>query len=143
MLGPHSLSSLPDVSNETLKRAITLNDLRYYLSNQVAVIGTVGWYKLNGATGKYERSGGHFFNIYGYDYSADWGTEKILLKVVNPWVDYGSRAEKEMFDDVWMTILPASRDIYPENINYELKGPGFIFTDYKALVEDVFVIHPY
>lgn len=143
MIGAHSKSSVPGHSNDQLKRAVTTNDLRYYLSNQAGVIMTVGWYKFNVNEQKYVRDGGHFFNLYGYDFDAAWGNEKIILKVVNSWINYTGRNSADMFDDVAMNKVTGPEFYYPANIQFELTGPGFTFTESKALVEDIFIIFPF
>lgn len=142
MIGPHSKEAPAGYRIEDVKRTITTSDLRYYVANQVPVIMGIGWYKFNTTTQTYERTGGHFFNIYGYDYNAAFGDDKMILKVVNSWINYTGRERANMFDDVTMTRVTGLPTYYPDQVVYELSGPGFIFNEYKALVEDLFIMFP-
>jgi hypothetical protein len=129
MVGAHS--------TDGTQTTVTPEVLRYYLANQVGVVMMVGWYKLN-ENNVWERTGGHFFNLYGYDYNVDWGAEKIILKSVNSWINYGGREPSRMFDNIVM----AKFDSKVTFVEYEVKGPGFDHTSYKALVDDILIILP-
>lgn len=142
MIGPHAKEAPIGYQIEDVRRTITTNDLRYYLSNQIPVIMAIGWYKFNNATQTYERDGGHFFNLYGYDYNAAFGDNKMILKVVNSWINYTGRARENMYDDVTMTRVTGLPTYYPDSVVFELEGPGFTFTGMKALVEDLFIMYP-
>lgn len=137
MLGPDSQEAPQGHVLGDVKRMLRISDVRYYTKARLPVIMMVGWYKFNG-TG-YERTGGHFFNVYGDDYDNAWGEEKIVLKVVNSAQDYTGRDRSQMYDDVTM----ARFNLWPGNPQvYELNGPGFNYTNYKALVEDILIMIP-
>lgn len=142
MIGPHSKEAPAGYRIEDVRRAVTTNDLRYYLAYQYPVIMGIGWYTFNTTTQTYERNGGHFFNIYGYDYNASFGDNKMILKVVNSWINYTGRERVNMFDDVTMTRVTGLPTYYPESVVFELEGPGFTFNQTKALVEDLFIMIP-
>ncbi len=131
MIGAHSKDG------ESTLTAVTPDVLRYYLANQVGVVMMIGWYQKN-ASNEYVRTAGHFFNLYGYDYDKAWGSEKIVLKSVNSWINYQGRARTQMFDDISMEKIETGIP----NIQYEIKGPGFDFTEYKAFVDDILVVLP-
>lgn len=131
MIGSHSRDG-----NGALT-AVTPDILRYYLANGVGVVMMIGWYKKTDQ-GAYERTGGHFFNIYGYDYNKAWGAEKITLKSVNSWINYAGRDRTLMFDDITMTKIPTGIT----NIDYMVSGPGLEFAGYTALIDDIIVALP-
>ncbi|MFL5784562.1 MAG: hypothetical protein ACJ76H_08145 [Bacteriovoracaceae bacterium] len=131
MIGAHSQDG-----NNT-QTTVSPDVLRYYLANKIGVVMMIGWYKPN-ANGGHDRTGGHFFNVYGYDYSAAWGSETIVLKVVNSWVNYAGRDRSQMFDNITMKKLTTGID----HVEYELSGPGLEFDGYKALVDDILVVLP-
>ncbi len=142
MIGPHSQEAPTGYRIEDVRRTVAISDLRYYLANQVPVIMGIGWYTFNSTTQKYERNGGHFFNLYGYDYNAVFGENKMILKVVNSWINYTGRERINMFDDVVMTRVTGLPTYYPDQVVFELEGPGFTFNQTKALVEDLFIMFP-
>lgn len=131
MIGSHSRDG-----DGTLT-AVTPDILRYYLAGGVGVVMMIGWYKKN-AQGAYERTSGHFFNIYGYDYNTAWGTEKITLKAVNSWINYTGRDRTQMYDDITMTKIVTGID----KIDYKINGPGFDFAEYTALIDDILIVLP-
>lgn len=141
IIGPHARYASPGNDLSAFQRAIAIDHIRYYVGSQAAVIMGVGWYVFNSTTQMWERSGGHFFNIYGYDFNASWANEKVVLKAVNSWIDYTGRDQASMYDDVVMTHVTGAQ--YPSQIEFELSGPGFTFNGYKALAEDIFVMLPY
>lgn len=142
IIGPHAQEAPPGYDISSVKVPLAVDYIRYYVGNQAAVIMGVGWYKLNTATNIYERIGGHFFNIYGYDYDLAWQQDKVIIKSVNSWIDYTGRSAENMYDDVVMTKItnPAN---YPDGLAYTLSGPGFTFNDFKAVAEDIFVMLPF
>jgi len=141
MIGPHSPEAPEGYPIETNRHVLSVNDLRAYVGNRLMVVMGIGWYTYNAATGVYTREGGHFFNVYGYDYNQAWDQERIVLKVVNSWSNYSDRHPSEYFDNVTMTKLPNDGTTYPQETAYELRGPGFDFTQ-RAFVEDIFVALP-
>jgi hypothetical protein len=141
IVGPHAIdapagSTLPDFQHN-----VRIEDVRAYLSHRLMVVMGVGWYDYNPATRTYTRIGGHFFNLYGYDYSAAWGEDHITLKAVNSLVDYTGRARENMYDSLEMTAVPNDGTQYPSETGFILTGPGFNFVQ-KTLVEDLFVVLP-
>lgn len=141
MIGPHTIEAPPGVPLETIQKVLSVHDIRSYVGHRLMVIMGIGWYMHDAATNSWVRQGGHFFNIYGYEYSNAWGDNQINLNVVNNWVDYSAREPKDMFDSISMTKLPDDGTNYPQETAYQLSGNGFDFTQ-KALVEDIFVALP-
>ena len=141
MIGPHATEAPPGYPLESVQHVLTAADVRQYASAGVTVLMGVGWYELNATTHQYTRTGGHFFDVYGYDYSKSWGENGLILKAVNSWVDYTGRAPAQMYDDVTMLKLPTDGTVYPKETAFMLSGPGFQF-DQKAFVEDIFVAVP-
>lgn len=142
MIGPHAKEAPIGYQIEDVRRTITTSDLRYYLANQIPVIMGIGWYNFDQTTQTYVRNGGHFFNLYGYDYNTAWGDNRMNLKVVNSWINYTGRERVNMFDDVSMTRVTGLPTYYPDSVVFELEGPGFTFANSKALVEDLFIMYP-
>lgn len=139
MVGPHARYAPEGSTMEQMRSPIIVDHIRYYISNQAAVIMAIGWYKFNPATNAYERDGGHFFNVYGYDYNKAWGQSQVTLKVVNSWVNYTGRQAQDMYDNISMTKV---NETFPEGHSYELSGNGFTFYGMRAMVEDLFIMYP-
>jgi hypothetical protein len=144
MIGPHSVNAPADTPLDSVQHVLRLSDIKYYVYHQAAVLMGIGWYKFNPATQIYERSGGHFFNLYGYAAMADWGEDQSDLFVVNSWIDYRNRPADQQFDTVKISrINYLNPQAVPAEVAYELAGEGFDFAEYKAFVEDIFVAFPY
>lgn len=141
IVGPHAINTPPGTPLSTVQHVVTVNDVHTYLKQKLMVIMGVGWYDYNPATRTYTRIGGHFFNLYGYDYNSAWGEGRITLKAVNSLVDYSSRLPGLMFDSLEMTAKPLDGTTYPSETNFVITGPGFNFVQ-KTLVEDLFVVWP-
>jgi hypothetical protein len=142
MVGAHANTSPPGVPLQTMQHVANVTDVRTYVGNRLMVLMGVGWYSFDAATQSWTRQGGHFFNVYGYDYTNALGEAQINLKVVNSWIDYSNRPAAQMFDTVTMTrIQPQAGVTYPAEVAYVLDGPGFQFAQ-KAFVEDLFVALP-
>lgn len=144
MIGPHARTAPPENTVEDMQKSLSVNSLKYFLKNQAAVIMGIGWYKFNTATNTFERTSGHFFNLYGYGYVNTWGTNRLDLFVVNSWIDYSQRPANAPFDHIILTSLAAYQPTtLPSDVSFELKGTGFNDPVLKAFVEDIFVAYPY
>ena len=141
MIGPHAIEAPAGSSLSDVQHVLTVADVHQYAQQGLAMLMTIGWYQFDPATQAYKRVGGHYFDVYGYDYSPEWGETKITLKVVNSFVDYTGRAPGQMYDDVLMTHIPAANG-YAGVSAFEVNGPGLQFPGYKSLVEDIFVAIP-
>ncbi len=137
MVGTHAPDS-PTGNLADMQRPVTVTDVRTYMAYDLAMIMAVGWYNKDAVTGKYTRAGGHIFNVYGYAYKTAWGEDGIVLKVVNPMIDYSGRPSTEMFDDVNMLYAGADS---PNGQSYSVEGTGFL-PEYHGYVEDLFVALP-
>ncbi|WP_409479696.1 hypothetical protein [Pseudobdellovibrio sp. HCB154] len=144
MIGPHSINAPAGSPLDAVQHVLRLSEIKYYVAHQAAVLMGIGWYKFNPATQIWERTGGHFFNLYGYANMAGWGEDQADLFVVNSWIDYRSRPANEQFDTVKITSTGyLNQASMPAEVAYELAGEGFNFAEYKAFVEDIFVAFPY
>lgn len=144
MIGPHARTAPPGNTVEDLQKALSVTSIKYFLKNQAAVIMGIGWFKFDPQSRKYVRTGGHFFNLYGYGYVNDWGANRLDLFVVNSWVNYSTRPAGKVFDHIILSSLAAYQpETLPSDVSFELQGTGFNFPDYKAFVEDIFVAYPY
>jgi hypothetical protein len=141
MIGAHATEVPPQSTIDQVQHVLGIDDLRYFLGAQAGVVMGIGWYSYNATTQSYTREGGHLFAVYGYDYQKAWAKNQMVLDVVNSWMDYQSRTPNQMFDRVTMTALPADGTRYPVETGYELRGPGFNFTQ-RAFVEDIMVAYP-
>jgi hypothetical protein len=141
IVGPHAINAPPGTPLATMQHVVTINDVHTYVKQKLMVLMGVGWYNYNPATHTYTRIGGHFFNVYGYDYNNAWGEGHITLKAVNSLVDYSGRIPGMMFDSLEMTAVPADGTTYPSETQFVITGPGFNFVQ-KTLVEDLFVVWP-
>jgi hypothetical protein len=139
IVGPHAINSPPSVPLSYMRHALMANDVRNYVKQRLMVIMAVGWYEFDPATKTYKRIGGHFFNVYGYNWEKAWGDSKLELVAVNSLQNYA--ASSAPFDLVQMTAVPADGTTYPSETKYVLTGPGFAFTQ-KTLVEDLFIVWP-
>ncbi|AZZ36220.1 hypothetical protein CIK05_05235 [Bdellovibrio sp. qaytius] len=144
MIGPHSANAPAGSPLDAVQHVLRLGDIKYYVANQAAVLMGIGWYKFNAATQMWERTGGHFFNLYGYAAMAGWGEDQSDLFVVNSWIDYRSRPTNQYYDTIKISSTRyLAQGTVPSEVAYELTGNGFDFAGYKAFVEDIFVAFPY
>lgn len=143
MIGPHAIEAPAGYPIESVQHVLNLNEIRYYVKNQAAVLMGIGWYKINPANGLYERAAGHFFNLYGYEHNTAWGEQQMNLSVVNSWMDYRTRPANQNFDRILIRKIQAANPAsVPGETAFELVGEGFNFPDYRAFVEDIFVAFP-
>lgn len=138
IIGAHPKDAPAGYDISQVRRSVTTVDVRTYAQAQLGIIMSIGWYVYNTQTKTYERKGGHYFNVYGYDYNNSWGENKIVLKVVNNWINYTGRDRSRMYDNVELSKFYGG----PENVTWEANGPGFTTTGYKALVENILVFLP-
>lgn len=144
MVGPHAIEAPAGYPLTSVQHVLRIQDLRYYVSRQAAVIMGVGWYRYNPRSKKYERTGGHFINVYGYNHNKSWGEDQIQLISVNSWVDYRDRPPGNNFDRIRMRKIqvPQGPESIPQDTAFELSGPGFNFPHHRAFAEDIFVAFP-
>lgn len=144
MIGPHSVNAPPGSPIESVQHVLRLSEIQYYLKYQAGILMGIGWYKFNQASNMWERTGGHFFNLYGYATMNGWGEDQADLFVVNSWVDYRNRPVDQQFDAIKISkISYLDPNTVPSEVAYELTGTGFEFAGFKAFVEDIFVALPY
>jgi len=116
-----------------LQRWPSPDDFKTYLEGDPGMIARVGWYTWSSTQKQWVRSGGHYFNVYGYRHEASWSDQKIMLQLVNPDVDYTDRPEGQDFD--WVEARMISRG----DRRYFLDGVGFERPGRRAIVEDLLV----
>lgn len=144
MIGPHSINAPTGSPLDSVQHVLRLADIKYYVANQAAVLMGIGWYKFNATSQVWERTGGHFFNLYGYANMTGWGEDQADLFVVNSWIDYRSRPANMQWDTIKISSTKyLNQATVPSEVAYELAGEGFNFAEYKAFVEDIFVAFPY
>jgi|GEM_PF-2386753 len=141
IMGAHAPDAPPGSPIESTRHVLTVDDVRATVGRAFLVLMGVGWYKFDAASNTWVRDGGHFFNVYGYNWNKAWAADKMQLHVVNSWINYEGRSRETMFDTVTMTKVAGETGI-PWETAYELKGTGFDFTTHRALVEDIFVAVP-
>lgn len=141
MIGPHAVEAPEGSPLESVQHVLQVDDVRATVGRGFLVLMGIGWYKWDAASETWVREGGHFFNLYGYDWMQAWGNDKMRLHVVNSWVNYDGRATTAMFDTISMTKIPPEKGI-PYETAFELKGTGFDFTTHRAFVEDIFPAVP-
>ncbi|MEO5667683.1 MAG: hypothetical protein ABIR96_06475 [Bdellovibrionota bacterium] len=141
MMGPHAPDAPAGLPIESTRHVVKVDDIRASVGHGFLVLMGIGWYRLDPATNTWNREGGHFFNVYGYDWMNAWGNEKMSLHVVNSWINYEGRARENMFDTISMTRIAGEAGV-PAEVGFELKGTGFDFTTHRAFVEDIFPASP-
>jgi hypothetical protein len=129
-------------------RALTLESLRYYLSNHVGVLMDLTW-EVETAPGSifgdptWTTRGGHTFMVSGYDYDTAWGEDRIQLKVVNPENTYASDDASDHFDEITMTTTAGSPDVdFPRGFTYTLSGKGFPTDTVRGYVRNIMISLP-
>ena len=139
IIGAHAEDWPKDAAKKDFVRPVNVSDLRKYLSSDLGVIMLIGWYEEDRKEKTWKWSGGHFFNVYGYDYDESWEEDRILLKIVNPDVDYKKRSASQMFDSIEMSKFVKKPEFnYPAGLSYKLHGLGFGGKS-SAFVEDIIV----
>ena len=138
IVGPHAINAPVGTPLSTMQHTLTINDVRNYVKQKLMVLMGVGWYNYNPTTKTYTRIGGHFFNVYGYDYNLAAGETQIQLQAVNSLQNYAGQLP---YDTLQMTAVPADGTTYPSDARFVITGPGFNFVQ-KTLVEDIFVVWP-
>jgi hypothetical protein len=133
-------------------RPLTIDDIRYYVSNHVGVLMDIFWEQQQqnptafGPQGNnWVRKGGHTFMVAGYDYDFEWGPNQINLKVVNPEVTYASDDPSNHFDEITMTTAANTPGVsFPPGFTYVLSGKGFGNTSgtIRGFVRNIMVFLP-
>ncbi len=127
VIGPELLPGL-DPRFATPRHTVGVNDIRDAFKNGYGVIMEIKWYhplEKDGAV-TWETNAGHYILIVGYDYDESFGDQKIILKVVNPNVDYAGRDPYQRFDSVEMMKIPKKTGMkYPGGADYILDGFSF------------------
>lgn len=131
------------VDSKTHRRAVSIEDLLVHLKNGSGVILHVSWLRFDATKKTWIERGSHSLNAYGFDYMKSWGQEKIILKVVNPGMDYSSRANGQMYDQVVVQKITTSPGVsYPAHLNLRLEGPGFDQAQRLAVLRNIYVFLP-
>lgn len=135
------------------KRAVTPNDIRSALKNNDGVILVNSTYEhphidgsepLNYSKNKLSKTwnyiGSHFAWVVGYDYNARWGKNLILLKIVDPSVNYMMRNSDARWDSILMKKMPKSINLQPSvPIKYFLDGSNFGSSQTQSFVDSIIV----
>lgn len=104
-----------------------LLDIQSSLKSNIPLLILIGWYEFNSVSNKWERNGGHFFDIYGYNSFKDLQTETINLVTMNAlWIAQTSDSES-VFDIISVFQNDKSMPIFIEGTLFPgIKKRGFI-----------------
>ena len=138
VIGPESLNVNPNPPPTFQKpfKVVDINDIRTALSQNYSIILDLKWYQFNELKKSWDVSNGHYIQVVGYDYDSTFGDSRIILKVINPEIDYMSRKDLlQRYDNVDMMKIPKKDGIsYPADSAYVLDGYGF-----KGVLKRAFV----
>jgi hypothetical protein len=139
----YAKSGYPNTNSVQVIKNVSLDDVRNFVSRDDGVILQIGWYRWNAKTHSWEREGGHFVSLVGFDYDREAGDAKIQLRILNPQIDYMKRPEAQRYDLVDMKKIEFKSGVqYPEGSTYQIEGPGFRFAGRRAYVRFLIVGHP-
>ncbi len=142
VVGPSAVDAPPGQPLRNFNRPITIQDIRSNIYWGTGVFLHADYYKYDANHKSWVYSTGHYVWVVGYDYDTSWGDDHILLKIVNPNVDYSSRAPNARWDNVTMMKIPHKPGvIYPQNQNYVLDGFGFKGIDTRGFVKNLFLFN--
>ena len=116
-------------------RAPTWADIRSAVDASEVVILEIGWYQFDSASSTWQRKGGHYVGVYGYDYMNAWGSSQAVLRVLNPEMKYDNDGQHRIDDRV--TMVQPSGTSYPPNAAFVLLGNGFSNPSKPGVVESV------
>lgn len=126
VVGPSLVNLSPDYRGAT--KAVDVNDIRDAFKNNYGVMLELKWYQYDETVTPHAwvSNSGHYVLVVGYDYDESFGDSKIILKIVNPEVDYSGRDPYQRFDSIEMMKIPKKAGMtYPAGTNYILDGFNF------------------
>ncbi|HYF55183.1 MAG TPA: hypothetical protein VEA41_13070 [Salinarimonas sp.] len=142
-ISPWATEAPPAYHLASVRRVVDVDEVRHHVGARYLVVLAVGFYSFDASTKTFQREAGHFVNLYGYRHAQAWGAERIVLRIVNNWVDYGNRPPGRMYDEIAMErIRPRDGTTFPREAAYELTGPALSWSGYKTMVEGLFVALP-
>lgn len=150
LIGPLATEFPEGAKLSDYKRAVTPNDIRSALKNDDGVILVSSTYEhsgselLNSPKHKMEKIwnyiGSHYIWVVGYDYNARWGKNFILLKIVDPSVNYMMRSSNARWDSILMKKMPRSINLQPSvPIKYFLDGSNFGSSQTQSFADSIIV----
>lgn len=145
VVGPEILPHL-NPAFQTSPHTISVNDIRNAFKNNYAVILELKWYHVDESKSPptWVTPNGHYILVVGYDYDASFGDSKIILKVVNPDVNYMVRDHFQRFDSIEMMKIPKKPGMsYPPGSDFILDGFNFKGYPNRAFVRFLIVSKPH
>ncbi len=111
VIGPYAetYDPPPDEGTNEYIRAPELKDVRDGIQAHEGVVMDIG---------------GHVLWVVGYDYNVAWGDDHILLKIVNPLIDYSGRPIDSRWDPFTMTKIQPGQ-FSPPVTKYAIQGAPF------------------
>ncbi len=144
VVGPQLLPGL-DPKFATQPHVVTVTDIRDALKNGYGVIMDIKWFHPVETTSpiSWASNSGHYVLVVGYDYDESFGDQKIILKIVNPEVNYSSRDPYQRFDNIEMMKIPKKANMnYPAGSDYILDGYNFKGYPNRAFVRYLILNKP-
>jgi hypothetical protein len=124
-------------------RVPTIEDFRTALKAGNPLILEVAWFAYDPTNKSWNRQGGHYVSIYGYDYDLSWGESMIQLKAINPETAYLTNRSASLWDSITLQrYSPQPGITYPENRPFIVSGSGFGGLTKRGYIGGVFVIAP-
>ena len=124
-------------------RPVQLLDIKGAIDQGYTVILEIKWDTYDPAKNVWTRTSGHYVLIVGYDYNTSFGDRQMILKVINPSVDYMTRPAVERYDNVTLYKVPQKPGLsVPPGTLYFLDGPGFKGTTARAFANYLILAKP-
>jgi hypothetical protein len=148
MVAPNASTVFPEATLPRTMRAAgagaldhtpTFGDIRKYLEAGYSVVMSFGWYhRSESGPRRLVREGGHFVNVYGYNFDRS-RPDRMQLKIVNPAVDYTKERKpgKLAFDMAEMKPIASGGYAAPDDVKSELRDIEGESTPFFGLEENV------
>jgi hypothetical protein len=147
LIGLYAKDSPPGEPLTNYQKELSLQDIRSALKAGQGVLLEVMWYRYDPAQKLWWTKTGHYVWVVGYDYDASWGDDHMILKIVNPEIDYMSRPDpSNRWDTISILKIPQkSGETYPPETGYLLDGWAFksVQNSAKAFTRHILTFKPY
>jgi hypothetical protein len=142
VIGPDSLlAPAPAPEYQKVLKTVDIEDVKKAVLQNDGVILEIKWYQFNEKTLTWETNSGHYILVVGFDYDPSFGDNRLILKIINPEVDYMQRKDPlQRFDSIEMIKIPSKPGMkYPGGTAYILDGALFRGVTKRAFVRYLIV----
>lgn len=147
LIGEYAQDAPPGEPLSNYQKQLSMQDIRAALKAGQGVILEIKWYRYDPTKKTWSTNAGHYVWVVGYDYDSSWGDDHMILKIVNPEIDYMSKTDpSNRWDTISILKIPQKPgEIYPPETGYLLDGLAFksVQNSAKAFTRHILTFKPY